>query len=171
MQIHCARSAPSFCISPARKKRPCPPLANSPNPRAKNLAENRKSREVLGQKIAAFFRPFRGVFLIQMNSNKNQPHTISSLRAHTRASTSFRFSSSPFTPLTHRFVSQWVKCEGKAYFFLHLFLHPRNEGKSTFTEKSHFLFHSPPEGGKMWRFSPKSLHPKPTDPQPFAQDG
>ena len=107
---------------------------------------------------------------MQMSYNKNQPHTISSLRAHTRASASFRFSPSPFTPLSHHFVPQWVRCEGKAYFILHLPLHPRNEGKTTFTEKSHFLFLSPPEGGKMWRFSPKSLHPETTDPQPFAQD-
>ena len=74
-----------------------------------------------------------------MNSNKNQSHAISSPRAHTRASVGFRFSPSPFTPLSHHFVPQWVRCEGKAYFFLHLFLHPRNEGKATFTEKSHFL--------------------------------
>lgn len=75
-----------------------------------------------------------------MSYNKKQPHTISSLRAHTRASASFRFSSSPFTPPSHHFVSQCVRCEGKAYFILHLPLHPRNEGKTTFTEKSHLLF-------------------------------
>ena len=39
-----------------------------------------------------------------------------SLRAHTRAPVGFRFSPSPFTPLSHHFVPQWVRCEGKAYF-------------------------------------------------------
>ena len=70
-----------------------------------------------------------------MNSNKNQPHTIPSPRAHTRASVGFRFSPSPFTHLSHHFVSQCVRCEGKAFFFLHLFLHPRNE-KSPLLQKN-----------------------------------
>lgn len=32
------------------------------------------------------------------------------------------------------------------------------------------FFLSPPEAAKRWRFSPKSLHPKSTDPQLFTQD-
>lgn len=171
MQIHCARSAPSFCISPARKKRPCPALANSPQSTRKKPRRKSKKQGGIESKNRSFLSSSPRRFLIQMNSNKNQPHAISSLRAHTRASASFRFSSSPFTPPSHHFVSQCVRCEGKAYFILHLPLHPRNEGKTTFTEKSHFLFLSPPEGGKMWRFSPKSLHPETADPQPFAQNG
>ncbi len=155
MQIHCARSAPSFCISPARKNGRGRNSQTPRNLRAKNLAANRKSREVLSQNSQLSSAHSAAFFLIQMNSNKNQSHTISSLRAHTRASASFRFSSSPFTPPSHHFVSQCVRCEGKAYFILHLPLHPRNEGSPLLQKNRIFSFFLRRKVEKCGGFRPK----------------
>lgn len=95
-----------------------------------------------------------------MNSNKNQPHVIPPPRAHTRASVSFRFFPSPFTPPPHLFVSQQVRCEGKAFFsFTSSFT--LEIWKSSILQKNHiYLFLSRRQLRKMRSFRPKAFTPK-----------
>ena len=95
-----------------------------------------------------------------MNSNKNQPHVIPSPRAHTRASVSFRFFPSPFTPPSHLFVSQQIRCEGKDFFSFTSSFTLEIWKRSILQKNRIYLFLSCRQLRKMRSFRPKAFTPK-----------
>ena len=95
-----------------------------------------------------------------MNSNKNQPHVIPSPHAHTRASVSYRFFPSPFTPPSHLFVSQQIRCEGKDFFSFTSSFTLEIWKRSILQKNRIYLFLSCRQLRKMRSFRPKAFTQK-----------